>query len=271
MPRRAPALHTNLRPTPRELRWFAHIDRHWPQSSEFLIELTKDTHRCKDTALRRLQALREAGYLFLPLQQRHIAKADFHPYVYDLTPAGCECLSYEQELERHARPTGHWWHGFWVSSVTSTIEITATRHALEYIPAARILAIKGVCMEIPLRHSSVIPDQLFAIKYADGYRAYALEVDRGTEPLRSRAARKSLQRSVQQYRDVLDQKLHRQQFGLKSNLWVLWTFASIARERQWHELLQSHCAQHKSGVVSQHFPAFTDVAGLASDQLDIRP
>ena len=162
MSKRASVIRTNIRPTARELRWFAHIDRHGPQSSEFLFELTRDTHRCKDTALRRLQALREAGYLFLPPQQGQIAKADFNPFVYDLTPLGFEYLSYEQPLERHCRPTGHWWHGFWVSSVSSAVEIGATRAELEYISAARILSIR----DVPLGISFLPSDMKTAIAHS---------------------------------------------------------------------------------------------------------
>ncbi len=248
------AIRTCVRPTARELRWFAHIDRHGPQSSEFLVELTRDTHRCKDTALRRLQALREAGYLFLPPQQRHITKANFNPFVYDLTPTGFEYLSYEQPLERQCRPTGHWWHGFWVSSVSSAIEIEATRAGLEYIQAARILAIKDVQMGIPLSRGTVVPDQLFAIKYPDGYRAFVLEVDRGTEPVRSKAARKSLQRSVSQYREVLDLKRHQRHYGLKSNLMVLWVFGSKARESQFQELTDEFDTVQQSADCVPGFP-----------------
>ncbi|AXI40701.1 replication-relaxation family protein [Sulfitobacter sp. SK011] len=265
MSRSAPTIRTNIRPTARELRWFAHIDRHGPQSSEFLIELTRDTHRCKDTALRRLQALRGAGYLFLPPQQKQIAKADFHPFVYDLTPIGSEYLSYEQPLERHCRPAGHWWHGFWTSSVSSAIEINAMQTGLEYIPAARILSIKDSSLAIPLSTGSVIPDQLFAIKYLDGYRAYALEVDRGTEPMRSNAARKSLQRSLLQYREVLDQKLHQKHYGLKCNLMVSWVFLSKARERQFAELFENVDKTMVSKIFEKQFPVIDALISTITD------
>lgn len=262
MSRFAPIIRTNLRPTARELRWFAHIDRHGPQSSEFLFELTRDTHRCKDTALRRLQALREAAYLYLPPQQRQITKADFNPFVYDLTPQGFEYLGYEQPLERNGRPTGHWWHGFWVSSVSSAIEIGAARAGLEYIPAAQILSIKDVSLGIPLSKGTVIPEQLFAIKYADGFRAFALEVDRGTEPVKSAAARKSLQRSVLQYREILDQKLHQRQYGLKCNLMVLWVFNSKARERQFSELCDIDARAIRPLVKNSPFPVFENLKNV---------
>lgn len=264
MSKHVPAIHTHLRPTPRELCWFAHIDRHGPQSSEFLVELTKDTHRCKDTALRRLQALRETGYLFLPPQQRQIAKADFNPYVYDLTPTGFEYLSFEQELERHARPTGHWWHGFWVASLSSAIEIVSTRAGHKFIPAARILSIKDVPPGIPTSNGMVIPDQLFAIKTTEGYRAYALEVDRGTEPVRSSAARKSLLRSVAQYQEILDEKLHQRHYGLKCNLLVLWVFGRKARQQQWLELLSEDNSPQNSAVCVAQYPRWQAVRDTVS-------
>ncbi|WP_299602583.1 replication-relaxation family protein [uncultured Tateyamaria sp.] len=250
----------NLTPTQRELRWLAHIDRHGPQSSQFLYELTRDTHRCKDTSLRRMQVLREAGYLHLPVQQRQIAKAEFNPFVYDLATKGSEYLSYHKTLERHARQTGHWWHTYWVSSVSSALEIYARRSGLEYIEAARILRINDVSAAIPLKQGKVVPDQIFAIKYQDGYRAFALEVDRGTEPVRSTAARKSLQRSVEQYREVLERKLHAQHYGLNSNLIVLWVFTSAARERQFRELLPTGQNGFRSTVCEVGFPNWATVS-----------
>ncbi len=263
------SINQGVHPTGRELRWFAHIGRHGPQSSEFLYELTRNTHRCKDTSLRRLQALREAGYLHLPIQQRQIIKADFNPYVYDLTKLGWDTLAGQQKLERHCRPTGHWWHGYWVSSVASAIEISATRAELEYIPAARILAIKDASAAIPTKKGKVVPDQLFAIKYVDGYRTFALEVDRGTEPIRSTAARKSLKRSVGQYREILKHKTYGPHYGLKSNLFVLWVFSSRAREIQFRELLQAGDQAFVALHLPLVFPSYGEIAALVSEALSL--
>lgn len=248
-----PHSRLDVRPTARERRWFAQIDRHGPQSSEFLYEVTRDTHRCKDTALRRLQALREAGYLRLPPQQRQIAKADFNPYIYDLTKLGWDCLADQQELEKHCRPTGHWWHGYWVAVVTGVVELMCARAGLRYVPAAHILMIKNADLAIPVAGAKLIPDQLFAVRHADGFRAYALEVDRGTEPIRSTAARKSIQKSVSHYGAMMDQKLHQQHYGLKSNMLVLWLFNSLARERQFQKLSQSK-PSFRSACLSAELP-----------------
>lgn len=259
-----PKIRTDFVPTARELRWFAHIDRHGPQSSEFLYECTRDTHRCRDTSLRRLQTLREAGYLHLPVQQRQIAKADFNPYVYDLTRLGWDVLSDHQDLERYCRPTGHWWHGYWVSAVSSGIEIAATRAGHTYIPAAKILAIKGVEMGTPVGTTKLIPDQLFAIKYHEGYRAFALEVDRGSEPVRSNAARKSLQRSVSQYKQIFRDQSHKSHYGLKSNLAVFWLFNSVRRREQFQRLIGKHDKQFTMCDLEQSFPKWPDFKGIAA-------
>ncbi len=264
-----PRIRLDVRPTERELRWFAHIDRHGPQSSEFLYELTRGTHRCRDTSLRRLQALREAGYLHLPPQQRQITKADFNPYVYDLTQLGWRCLAEHKELERHCSSTGHWWHGYWVAAVSSAIEISTARADLAYISAAQILGIKGAALAIPLDRGKLIPDQLFAIKYKDGYRAFALEVDRGTEPVQSNAARKSLKQSVSQYVRVLDDDLHKHHYGLKSNLSVLWCLSSTRRRQQLEEFVPVDDRRFFNGSVDGLFPRFQGLRKLAGVVLGV--
>jgi hypothetical protein len=203
-----------------------------------------------------MQALREAGYLHLPPQQLQITKANFNPYVYDLTPLGWDFLADYQDLERHCRPTGHWWHGYWVSAISSAIEISITRFGLTYIPAAQILAIRGVEIGIPVSGTKLIPDQLFAIKYLEGYRTFALEMDRGTEPVHSSAARKSLQRSVTQYEHVTETEIYRKHYGLKSNLAVLWVFLNHRRCLSFKQIIGSKRNVFISDVIDARYPSW---------------
>ncbi|WP_244520850.1 replication-relaxation family protein [Aliiruegeria lutimaris] len=245
------APRAGVRPTEREIRWLKHIERHGPQSSLFLYELTRDTHRCCDTALRDLQKLRAGGFLRLPSQQRQVAKAEFNPYIYDLTRLAKDHLGDLGLDEPAVRPSGHWWHGYAVSSVTSAIDIAAARAGVRYIPAHEILAIRGADLAIPLGRTTLIPDQLFALDYGGRYRAFALEVDRGTEPLRSTAARKSLQKSIEQYRRLIEQGIYKQHYGLKANLIVLWVFESERRHRQFLEMLRGVPATVSQAMLSR--------------------
>jgi len=197
----APQRVTSL--TNREVRWLKHIERHGPQSSVYLHELTKGTHRCKDTALRQMQKLRAGGYLHLPRQQRATENANFKPFIYDLTPKAKTYLFDQGIDEPTSRPTGHWWHGYMASCVTSSIDIAAACEGTRYIPAHEILQIKGSQLAIPIDGQRLIPDQLFALDYGCSFRAFALEVDRGTEPKTSTATRKSYSRSIERKRPPL--------------------------------------------------------------------
>jgi hypothetical protein len=239
-----------VRPTNREIRWLKHIERHGPQSSQYLFGLTRDTHRCKDTALRQMQRLRAGGFLRLPGQQRAIEHADFNPYIYDLTKAATDFL-FDRELEESTiRPTGHWWHGYTTSCITSSIDIAAARQGVMFIPAHVILARNDASYEIPLKSGKLVSDQLFALDYGGSYRAFMLEVDRGTEPMNSKAARKSLGRSVQQYADVIENSLHSQHYGLKMNILNLWVFTSRTRQSNFLQLLEACSERVRQSVLT---------------------
>lgn len=226
-----------VRPTEREIQWLKHIERHGPQSSQYLFELTRQTHRCKDTALRALQRLRAGGFLRLPPQQRATERAEFNPYIYDLTKRATEYLLDIGVAEPTVRPSGHWWHAYTVSCVTSAIDIAATRRGIRFIPAHEILAINEAQLAVPIGRSKLIPDGLFALDYGGSYRAFALEVDRGTLPKTSPSARKSWSKSIDLYDQLIGQRIYRRHFGLKANLAALFWFSDQGKERSFRNLV----------------------------------
>jgi hypothetical protein len=223
--------------TPRDLRWLTFLNRHGALPSGYLYANTQDTHRCKDTALRRLLWLSQQGILFRPPQQQTALNAPFNPYIYDLTNLGYEVLYEAGVKPNQARPTGHFPHLFLTACVTSSIEMNAAKAGSEYIEASTILQLKNSQLAIPLGSAKLIPDQLFALKSEDGYRVFALELDRGTEPIVSTQIRKSYQRSTEQYRQVIERKIHQSHYGLSGHLLVLWVFTSRRREEAFRELL----------------------------------
>lgn len=225
--------------TDRELRWLRHIAIHGPQSSEFLLELVADTHRCRDTGLRTLQKLREREYLRLPPQQQQIAKADFHPYVYDLTR---KAELYLQGLgdPKTTRPRGHWWHAFLTASITSVIAIEAARRGYRYIPAHEILSRSGATLAIPAGSQKLIPDQFFALDYGGTFRSFVLEVDRGTEPVSSLTGRKSVRRMIEQYEQLAAADRIRNHYRLNSPLLLLFVCTNPARMASLSKLVSKH-------------------------------
>lgn len=250
----APQRVTRL--TNREIRWLKHIERHGSQSSVYLHELTKDTHRCKDTALRQMQKLRASGFLQLPKQQRATEHASFNPFIYDLTPKAREFLFDAANQEPTITPSGHWVHGYMASCVTSSIDIAAARDNTCYIPAHEILAIKNATMKISIDDQSLIPDQLFALNYGGSFRAFALEVDRGTEPKVSSAKRKSYVTSIDLYRKLIERQFAKVHFGLNANLLVLWVFSSRSNEARFLEIVDQRAKKTAASFLTQSIDGF---------------
>ena len=250
----APQRITRL--TNREVRWLKHIERHGPQSSQYLHELTKDTHRCKDTSLRQMQKLRAGGYLDLPRQQRATEHANFNAFIYNLTPNAQEFLFDNGLSEPAITPTGHWVHGYMTSCVTSSIDIAAARDNVRYIPAHKILKIKDAPLAVQIDGQKLIPDQLFALNYGGSFRAFSLEADRGTEPKTSTAKRKSYEKSIDLYRKLIEQKIYKTHYGLKAPLLVLWVFSSRTNEARFLELLEGQPERIRQHFLTQSVEGF---------------
>ncbi|MFV0410746.1 MAG: replication-relaxation family protein [Paracoccus sp. (in: a-proteobacteria)] len=225
-------------PTDRARRWLLHINRHGPQSSVYLHALTTDTHRSMDTTRRQLLKLRETGYLTLPPQQKQTFRAEFNPLIYDITPKGIDHLRDHGFDTATIRPTGHWWHGFTVSAVSSAIDIEAARAGVRYIPAHEILKRTGSPLAISIDGAKLIPDQLFALDYGGSFRAFVLEVDRGTEPKTSPTRRKSWARSLLLYETAIKRDLPRQHYGLTASLLLLWVFTGKSDEEGFRRLVE---------------------------------
>lgn len=216
-------------PTPREIRWLKHVERHGPQSSAYLHELTADTHRDPDTTRRQLQKLRAGGLLHCPPQQRATERAEFNPYIYDLAPAGRMALVDRDLAEATITPSGHWVHRYMTACVTGSIDIAAARAGVAYIPAHRILQRAGVGLAVSIGRHRLIPDQLFGLDYGGRYRFYCLEADRGTEVGISAGRRKSWRVMLESYRALLGEGLYRRHFQLTAPMILLVALSSRTR------------------------------------------
>jgi Replication-relaxation len=243
------AAQAAVRVTNRELLWLAHINRHGPQPSIALHDLTVATHRCKDTTLRALQRLRAGGILFLPRQQRQIERAEFNPYIYQVTDFGRAHLQNQDRLEPALRSTGHWWHAYGVGVITSAIERSGAANGIAYISPQAILDRAKCDLPIPTPLGTAIPDQLFALDYGGSYRTFILEHDRGTEPVASKAARESLERKLGRYAAAVATDQHRRHYSLKSPLALLFTFASRVRAGHFRDLLMARYPTLMASVV----------------------
>lgn len=237
---------------PRDLVVFETIERHGPLSSLYLYQFTKDVAHDRLGFTRRLKALTEEGYLERPKNLNHpLIFTDFK--VYTLTEKGREALA--GKLNQFATPVGVGTHGFMTACITANIELEVKKAGYRFISQEEILKAK-TCPEAtrqmakPLSLQSSIahnfrkadgstythrsnrptePDQLFGIDYGNGFRFFALEADRGTEPLtRPDLNQNSILRKVLSYKDILIRGEYKKQWGIP-NLYPL--FITTAADR----------------------------------------
>ena len=240
---------------PRDILIFEAIQRHGPLPSHYLYEFTKDAAHDRIGFRKRLTALRRTGLLDCPEQLNNpLIKTDFKVYI--LTKKSEEILRDAGKLNHFASPvSGGYQHMFMAACITANIEIEAMKAGFRYIAQEEILA-KQTCPDEtraamkPLALASSIawefsradgkkyahksarstePDQLFGIDYGNGVRFFALEADRGTEPLtRPNLSENSILRKVLSYKDILIRGEFKKRYGIP-NLYPL--FVTTAEDR----------------------------------------
>lgn len=240
---------------PRDLLIFEAIQRHGPLPSHYLYAFTK--HIAKDAFgfSKRLLALTREGYLARPPQLNHPRVfTDFKVYL--LARKAYEALKAAGTLHRFATPvSGDYRHQFMTACVTANIELGAVAAGYVYVSQEDILA-KETCPEatrntpkplalpVAISHSftrasgtsfvqtsnhRAEPDQLFGIAYGSGYRFFALEADRGTEPLtRQNLEDNSTLRKLLSYKQILDQRAYKGRWGIP-NLYPMFVTTAEAR------------------------------------------
>lgn len=244
---------------PRDMRWLEALRDHGPLPSDYLHAFTaREFVSEKSTRIRLADLAHEANtahggpYLRKPMGQQAGLRPLNRPLVYDLTEAGWEALGTPKKCS--SRPTGPFAHQLMVSTVTAAIELGCLgASTLRFIPGWQILDRAHASIAVDLRIAvppghqprlhRLIPDQLFALEYGDGgprrYLSFAVECDRGTEPLISRsAARKSGLRNYLQYRQFVGDGLFKRSYALSCSMVVLNVFTSTRRMNAQIELLQ---------------------------------
>lgn len=240
----------------RDWCWLQAIHRHGPLASSFLLDFAKSFGASGKRATERLGDLfHEANtahggpYLMRPAQQLQTIDSRYNQLVYDLAPAGVQALKDAAIWQEHSGTKGGpWVHSFMVSSVTASIELaTRARSDLTFIPQSAILTRAKATLACPVSYvdpatkrtvtKSLLPDALFGLEYhtpkGSRFRFFAVEADRGTEPLTSKNQhRKSLMRNLRQYQAYIKEGVYRDHLRLTAPLLVLSVLSDPSRTQK---------------------------------------
>ncbi len=267
-----------ITPQPRDLLWFEKLAEHGPLPSSFLLAFAKDTHASEKRAKERLTDLfnedrtpGKGAYLTRPPEQFRTIDARYNQLVYDLSPASISAL---RKAGCPIRPTrsGPWWHSLMVSCITASFELACrAREDVNYIPQSKILD----RAEASLRWQAeicdpdsgatyakdLLPDAVFGLEYTSEagrrFRFFALEADRGSEPLRSSEIhRKSFVRHLLQYEDYIELGGYRDHLSLTAPMVVLNVTTSHVRTERMLAVTDEFFPQGNSYQLFQTWEAF---------------
>ena len=218
--------------TPRDLAYFAALERHGPLTGPMLFEFVKHLvrneqgHKDRLTDLYHETKTAHGGpYVERPEQQWANLNARYLPMTYELTKFGVRALREAGiPLQIATRPSGPYLHRFMTAAITAETELEAQRQGYRFISSGEILR-HPKCPEttrngsnplaIRVASTTIIPDALYGIDYGGKYRFFALEADRGTEPITGKGrASKYLTEKLTAYAHLLRTEAFRAHWGI---------------------------------------------------------
>lgn len=259
-----------MRLTPRDLCILEAIERHYWLPSHYLYEFTKHIRGDNIFFRQRLKVLVDEGYLERPIALNNPKLvSEFRNYVVavkgreELRVRGIEALY-------ASPPAGGYAHSAMTIAITANIDLEATKAGFRYITQDEILREapqKTLSLPTDIKrtfnnkahHSSIptVPDQLFGIDYGnDKYRFFAVEADRGTEPLLPTKSFRlnSILRKILSYDYILKKKDYQKLLGIPV-LYPLFVTTSPERARHMAELAKEELG-HSNLMLFTSVPGF---------------
>ena len=242
---RAHSTGKRIRLTDRDMIWLQALHRHGPLASSFLLEYIQPLGMNEKRARERLTDLfheseteHGGAYLKRPRQQFHTIDARYNQLVYDLAPAGVQVLKDTGKWSEKSGPSGGpWWHSFMTSTITASVDLAcADSKELSFIPQSKILERAQTTISTMIEYrepetgrvlsKKLCPDALFGLEYhtieGSRFRFFAVEADRGSEPLRSSSSnRKSAVRNFAMYDAYIRGGIYKRHLKLTAPLLVL--------------------------------------------------
>jgi len=225
--------------TAADVEIFDAIQRHGPLPTHLLYEFAKHLRPGFRAHADRLTKFYHGAentppMLSRPPQQFASFAARYQPLIYDLTDAGRQILAEAGRLDRRTPlRTDHFLHRFMGASISASIELLARERGIAFIPTERILShprcpestrasSNPLAIPVPGGLGSLVPDNLFGFRYpGEGYRFFAVEIDRNTESIERKTWKQNaFAKKIHGYREIFHSRAFERHWGVP-NLLVL--------------------------------------------------
>ena len=237
---------SHLRLAERDVRLLLALSRYRYLSSAVLHQLVGGS---ATTLKWRLRELFDAGLLFRPAAQWELANAMHTPTIYEISAPGrkrLEELGLTPDVStRTSTSSKHFWHTALVCELMAIIEIDVRLGTdLTLISEHEILARLDARNDdhlspraLRIGSKFVIPDAIFGIRSPRGVVLYALEFDRGVEPLTRKGPGSTYRETFELYRALIGTGAYQRLLCTPAPLVVLHCTTSEARMRSMMKLV----------------------------------
>lgn len=158
--------------------------RHGMLPSNYLLEFAPHTS-IKTVGVRLTKLRHELGLVRLVERQEESGYRLSQHLTYQLTKAGTAVLAERDITHTYAQtPNGWQTHALMTACATASIELSTKKHGHTFIDQETILQDERCThkqLSLPVGKTTLIPDQLFGVRYGEKVRFFALEADRASE------------------------------------------------------------------------------------------
>lgn len=184
-----------LQLTPRDLKWFQFIYDHGRKlPTSYIHGLTADENPSLKWSSFRLTKLYHKGYLLRPKQQKKCYDPERNELVHQLSPKALDLVIQHP----NALPPGkisEFLHETFLCCFSASVELCyREKYAPQYKLPYSFIDLGN--------NRTFTPDEVFTLDISNRYICF-LEIDRGTEPLRTKADRKSIYGMIEKYKEFL--------------------------------------------------------------------
>lgn len=201
--------------------------RHGPLPSPYLHEFAKPHNKNWAAFQYRMTLLfngakNMAPMLTRPPEQFRSFKARYQHLIYDVSKASKIML--QEKGKRFVIRSDPFVHQLMNACVGASIELACRLLGLTYIHVDDILPRLGSTLDIRVRGKTLIPDQLFRIRYKDGsYRSFWVEVDRATESITSNLLKGTFSKKLVGMLEVVADRLYKTHWGFPNMMFLIVT------------------------------------------------
>lgn len=237
--------------TTRRLQILKAINRHGVLPSNFIYALDPGH---PDRSKRNLQALRDAGYLYLPKQQEDAANFLWAFNIYALTDKGKDLLL-DYGIERVSWTERQFWHQLMIAQIVCSFQLIARQNQLAFKTHPEFLR-HSLSLPCSIEDQgntwsqALYPDALFQL----GEKYFVVEADRDQEPIwRATFTTSSWRRKLLQYREVLKAGVYKYTWGLPSIL-ILNITTGVAHARNIIDFMDSDLNAKSQALLFKAIP-----------------